>query len=237
MTDTSIPLSPETSSEIWNALLALDTPTVCNALEVVNPGRRAWGFNIRPFVCVRPALSPMLGFARTVRIRAAHRPAKRMDADGYYQYIAEGGPMPSIAIVQDVDDTPGYGAYWGEVNTNIHFGLGCLGVVTNGSVRDIPDSQEKFQMLAGMINPSHAFVNVVDWGGDVNVHGMEVSHANLVHADMHGAVVVPAGDAEAIVEEAAKIMAREHIVIEASQKPGFNMEKLREAWKGQAEIH
>tara|TARA_B110000259_G_scaffold2652_1_gene3151 strand:+ start:111 stop:593 length:483 start_codon:yes stop_codon:yes gene_type:complete len=160
-----------------------------------------------------------------------------MDADGYYQYIAEGGPMPSIAIVQDVDDTPGYGAYWGEVNTNIHFGLGCLGVVTNGSVRDIPDSQEKFQMLAGMINPSHAFVNVVDWGGDVNVHGMEVSHANLVHADMHGAVVVPAGDAEAIVEEAAKIMAREHIVIEASQKPGFNMEKLREAWKGQAEIH
>ena len=237
MTDPSIPLSPETSSEIWNALLALDTPTVCNALEVVNPGRRAWGFNIRPFVCVRPALSPMLGFARTVRIRAAHRPAKRMDADGYYQYIAEGGPMPRIAIVQDVDDTPGYGAYWGEVNTNIHFGLGCLGVVTNGSVRDIPDSQEKFQMLAGMINPSHAFVNVVDWGGDVNVHGMEVSHANLVHADMHGAVVVPAGDAEAIVEEAAKIMAREHIVIEASQKPGFNMEKLREAWKGQAEIH
>ena len=237
MTDPSIPLSPETSSEIWNALLALDTPTVCNALEVVNPGRRAWGFNIRPFVCVRPALSPMLGFARTVRIRAAHRPAKRMDADGYYQYIAEGGPMPSIAIVQDVDDTPGYGAYWGEVNTNIHFGLGCLGVVTNGSVRDIPDSQEKFQMLAGMINPSHAFVNVVDWGGDVNVHGMEVSHANLVHADMHGAVVVPAGDAEAIVEEAAKIMAREHIVIEASQKPGFNTEKLREAWKGQAEIH
>ena len=237
MTDPSIPLSPETSSEIWNALLALDTPTVCNALEVVNPGRRAWGFNIRPFVCVRPALSPMLGFARTVRIRAAHRPAKRMDADGYYQYIAEGGPMPSIAIVQDVDDTPGYGAYWGEVNTNIRFGLGCLGVVTNGSVRDIPDSQEKFQMLAGMINPSHAFVNVVDWGGDVNVHGMEVSHANLVHADMHGAVVVPAGDAEAIVEEAAKIMAREHIVIEASQKPGFNMEKLREAWKGQAEIH
>ena len=237
MTDPSIPLSPETSSEIWNALLALDTPTVCNALEVVNPGRRAWGFNIRPFVCVRPARTPMLGFARTVRIRAAHRPAKRMDADGYYQYIAEGGPMPSIAIVQDVDDTPGYGAYWGEVNTNIHFGLGCLGVVTNGSVRDIPDSQEKFQMLAGMINPSHAFVNVVDWGGDVNVHGMEVSHANLVHADMHGAVVVPAGDAEAIVEEAAKIMAREHIVIEASQKPGFNMEKLREAWKGQAEIH
>jgi len=71
----------------------------------------------------------------------------------------------------------------------------------------------------------------------VNVHGMEVSDSNLVHADMHGAVVVPAEDAEAIVEEATKIMARERIVIEASQRPGFNMAKLREAWKGQTEIH
>ena len=230
-------LSPELSPEIWNALLALDTPTVCNALEIVNPGRRARGFNIRPFVCVRPSLPPILGFARTVRIRAAHKPARRMDADGYYSYIAEGGPTPSIAIIQDVDDTPGYGAHWGEVNTNIHFGLGCLGVVTNGSVRDIPDSQAQFQMLAGMINPSHAFVNVVDWGSDVNVHGMEVSDSNLIHADMHGSVVVPVEDAEAIVDEAKKIMARERIVIEASQKPGFNMEKLREAWKGQSEIH
>ena len=230
-------LSPELSPEIWNALLALDTPTVCNALEIVNPARRARGFNIRPFVCVRPSLPPILGFARTVRIRAAHKPVRRMDADGYYSYIAEGGPTPSIAIIQDVDDTPGYGAHWGEVNTNIHFGLGCLGVVTNGSVRDIPDSQEKFQMLAGMINPSHAFVNVVDWGGDVNVHGMEVSDSNLIHADMHGSVVVPVEDAEAIVDEAKKIIARERVVIEASQKPGFNMGKLREAWKGQTEIH
>ena len=230
-------LSPELSPEIWNALLALDTPTVCNALEIVNPARRARGFNIRPFVCVRPSLPPILGFARTVRIRAAHKPVRRMDADGYYSYIAEGGATPSIAIIQDVDDTPGYGAHWGEVNTNIHFGLGCLGVVTNGSVRDIPDSQAQFQMLAGMINPSHAFVNVVDWGGDVNVHGMEVSDSNLIHADMHGSVVVPVEDAEAIVDEAKKIIARERVVIEASQKPGFNMGKLREAWKGQTEIH
>ncbi|MDG1861097.1 MAG: hypothetical protein P8J49_05840 [SAR324 cluster bacterium] len=42
------------------------------------------------------------------------------------------------------------------MNNNVHYGLGCLGVVTNSSVRDIPDSQENFQMLARMINPSHA---------------------------------------------------------------------------------
>ena len=227
----------ELTAEIREGLLALDTPTVCNALEVVNPARRARGFNIRPFVCVRPTLPPMLGYARTVRIRAAHKPEARFDADAYYSYIAEGGPCPSIAIIEDIDDTPGYGAHWGEVNTNIHYGLGCLGVITNGSVRDIPDSQPNFQMLAGMVNPSHAWVNVVDWGLTVNVHGMEVSHDDLVHADQHGAVVVPLADAANVIEEAEKIMARERIVIDAAQQPDFNMDKLRAAWKGMAEIH
>ena len=227
----------ELSDELRDGLLALDTPTICNALEIVDPARRARGFNVRPLVCIRPQLPPMLGFARTVRIRAAHKPTTRMDRDGYYGYIAEGGPLPSIAVIEDIDDVPGYGAHWGEVNTNIHYGLGCLGVVTNGSVRDIPDSQEKFQMLAGMVNPSHAWVNVVDWGLPVNVHGMEVSDQDLVHADMHGSVVIPLESAEAIVEEAAKIIAREKIVIEASQQPGFNLEKLKEAFAGMAEIH
>ena len=92
-------------------------------------------------------------------------------------------------------------------------------------------------MLAGMVNPSHAWVNVVDWGLTVNVHGMEVSHDDLVHADQHGAVVVPLADAANVIEEAEKIMARERIVIDAAQQPDFNMDKLRAAWKGMAEIH
>ena len=227
----------EVTDEMLEALTRLDTPTVCNALEAVAPDRRARGFNIRPLVCAHPELPPIVGYARTARMRAAHRAARPQDSDGYYSYIAEGGPLPSIVVVEDMDENPGYGALWGEVNTNIHYGLGCLGVVTNGSIRDIPDSQPKFQMLAGMINPSHAWVHVVDWGVPVNVHGMEVSHGELVHMDMHGAVVVPEQHVEAVIAEAQKIIARERIVINASQQPGFDMEKLRAAWKGMAEIH
>ena len=32
--------------------------------------------------------------------------------------------MPTIAVIQDVDDRPGYGAFWGEVQTAVHKGLG-----------------------------------------------------------------------------------------------------------------
>ncbi|MDA0788544.1 MAG: RraA family protein [Proteobacteria bacterium] len=227
----------ELSEELARALGALDTPTVCNALEVVDPNRRARGFNIKPLVCARPALPPVVAFARTARIRAQHRPAKPQDSVGYYTYIAEGGPLPSIAVIQDLDETPGYGALWGEVNTNVHYGLGCKGLVTNGSVRDIPDSAENFQMLAGMINPSHAWVHVVDWGMTVNVHGMECDDGDLVHADMHGACVIPIANAADVVTEADRIMKRERILINAAREPGFNMEKMKKAWAGMAEIH
>lgn len=227
----------EPTTEVLTRLGQLDTPTVCNALEVAAPERRTRGFNVKPLVCAHPELPPIVGFARTARIRAMHKPDRPPDNDGYYSYIAEGGPLPSVVVIQDLDEVPGYGAFWGEVNTNVHYGLGCIGLVTNGSIRDLPDSQEKFQMLAGMVNPSHAWVHVVDWEVPVNVHGMEVEHGALVHADRHGAVVVPVDKAEPVIEAATKIMARERILIEASQQPGFDMDKMREAWKGMSEIH
>lgn len=222
---------------LWDALKALDTPTVCNALEVVAPERRARGFNIRPLICAHPGLPPVVAYARTARLRATHKPAKPQDSVGYYTYIAEGGPQPSIVVIEDMDEVPGYGAFWGEVNTNVHLGLGCLGVVTNGSIRDLPDSAEQFQALAGMVNPSHAWVNIVDWGSPVHVHGMDVDDGDLVHADQHGAVVVPVASVEALLSEAERIMARERILIDAAKQPGFTIEKMRKAWAGMAEIH
>ncbi len=227
---------PELSAALLTALQALDTPTVCNALEVVEPSRRNTGFTIKPLVCVHPELPSLVAFARTVRMRAKNKPDKGPDPVGYYTYVAEGGPVPSVAVVEDLDEVPGWGALWGEVNTNVHLGLGCKGVITNGSVRDLPDSAAEFQMLAGMVNPSHSFVHVVDWGSNVNVHGMEVADGDLVHADQHGAVVIPLDSAQGVVDQAKKQMAVERILIDAAKQPGFDMAKMREAWAAQGAL-
>ena len=225
------------SAEILRELGTFDTPTICNAIEVVDPERRNRGFSIRPFFCAHPNLPTVVGYARTARIRSQHKPTSAGDAIGYYRYISEGGPLPSIIVIDDVDDIPGYGAFWGEVNTNIHFGLGCIGLITNGSVRDIKDSAENFQMLAGMVNPSHSWAHVVDWGSPVNVHGMECEDGDLIHADMHGACVIPEGLEERVIAEAKLIAAQEAILIEESKKPGFNVDKIIDAYKRMAEIH
>ena len=229
--------------ELTDALLAelksIDTPTVCNALEILVPERRGYGFTTRPLICTRPELRPVVGIARTATIRAAHPSDPDADQayarDAYYDYI-DAGPKPSVVVIQDLDDERGYGSFWGEVNSNIHKGLGCDAVITNGSVRDIPDIAEGFQMLADRIGPSHAFVHVIDFARPVAVAGMRVSDGDVIHVDQHGAVVIPQ-DVCAGVKQAADLIARrERVVISASQKRGFNADALRRAQREAAEI-
>jgi len=223
-------------------LQSIDTPTVCNALEVLSPDRRGYGFTTQPLVCTRPELPPMVGIARTATIRAAHpsdlegREAADL-AQKYYAYIDEGS-KPSIIVIQDLDgDQRGYGSFWGEVNSNIHKGLGALGVITDGSVRDIPDIAEGFQLMADRIGPSHAHVHVVDFNRPVTVAGMRVSDGDLIHADQHGAVIIP-DEVAGKVKAAADLIARqERVIIEAAQETGFNIDRLRKAWGDSAEIH
>jgi regulator of RNase E activity RraA len=235
-------MTPELDEGLRAALMAIDTPTVCNALEVVAPERRGYGYTVSPLICLRPGLPPMVGHARTAAIRAAHPSdlrgaAARELQDAYYAYV-DAGPKPAIILIQDLDGPArGYGSWWGEVNSNVHKGLGCLGVITDGSIRDLPDIAEGFQMLADRVGPSHAFVHPVAYGEPITVAGMRVRHGDLVHADQHGAVVIPWEVAERVPEAAAAIARREKVIIEASKEPGFGIDRLRRAWGDAAEIH
>ncbi|HEY7664875.1 MAG TPA: RraA family protein [Xanthobacteraceae bacterium] len=217
-------------------LQSIDTPTVCNLIEIVAPERRGGGYTVRHLHCPFPELAPIVGFARTVTFKGkdavplgqAGYMQKRLD---YLDYVAA-EPRPSIMIMEDVDgEHVGYGAFWGEVQSNIHRALGCLGVVTNGSVRDIPMIAPGFQMLAGSIVPSHAYVHVVDFGIDVNVHGMAVRSGDLVHADRHGAVVVPVDKIDAMQAALDALAAREAKII-AAAKAGGDLAAIKAALAG-----
>ncbi|MEP7115283.1 MAG: RraA family protein, partial [Ilumatobacteraceae bacterium] len=143
---------------------------------------------------------------------------------------------PSVVVIQDLDEERGYGSFWGEVNSNIHKGLGCAGVITDGSVRDLPDIADGFQMWADRIGPSHAFVHVVDFSRSVTVAGMRVSDGDVIHADQHGAVVIPHAVCGEIKAAADLIGRRERVIITAAQQPGFDVEALRRAQRESAQI-
>lgn len=234
--------TPPLSSADLEVLKTLDTPTVCNCLELLIPERRGWGYTVDPLICSYPNLPPMVGYARTSTIRSMN-PQKGDPADlksrrlAYYEYVESGGPRPSIIVLQDIDPLPGYGSFWGEVQSNVHKGLGALGTITNGCVRDIPDCAPGFQFISGTVKPSHAFVHVVAFNVDVTVAGMDVCPGDLIHADRHGAVVIPVEVASKVPETAAMISRKEAVVIGSAQQPGFSVKDLRKAFEEQEDIH
>ena len=220
----------------FDFLQSIDTPTVCNLIEIVAPERRGFGYTVKHLHCPFPELAPIVGFAKTVTFKAKDAVAlgdagymqRRLD---YLDYVAA-SPRPSIMVMEDLDgEHVGYGAFWGEVQSNVHKALGCLGVVTSGSIRDIPMIAKGFQMLAAMIVPSHAYVHVVDFGLDVEVAGMAVKSGDLIHADRHGAIVVPVEAIDAMQAAADKLAATEARII-AAARSGGGVAAIKAAMKG-----
>ena len=92
-------------------------------------------------------------------------------------------------------------------------------------------------MLADRVVPSHAYVHVVDYGRPVNVAGMRVRHGDLIHANQHGAVVIPHDAAEKVRSAADDVIRREGIIIDAARQPGFTFAKLVAARERRTDIH
>lgn len=221
-----------------NALLELlrsvDTPTVCNAIEVAEGKRGFARFTRGTVLSSDPDADAIVGYARTAKIAGAAPSndapetvrAVRMD---YYRHMASGS-RPALAVIEDLDGEHAVGAYWGEVNASVHKGFGLSGALTNGVMRDLGDLPEGFPVIAGSIGPSHGFVHVKEVGTPVTVFGLTISNGDLVHADRHGALIVPEDLVAGLAEAVRKMQETEQIVLSAARAPDFDFQAFEEAW-------
>ncbi|MPN58863.1 hypothetical protein SDC9_206579 [bioreactor metagenome] len=109
-------------------------------------------------------------------------------------------------VVQDLDRPLTYGAFWGEVNSNVHRALGCVGTITDGAVRDIDEmTNAGFKAIARRLCVGHAYSTPVEWGCEVFVFGTAVRPGQLIHADKHGFIIIP-GQCEDRILDAAVFM-------------------------------
>lgn len=228
MTRTEIP------TDLLLTLRQVDTPTVCNAIEVAQGKRGFARFTRGTMQHSCPGAPAMVGRARTARIAGLAPPlepaevirARRLE---YFRAMAR-GPAPTVAVVEDLDFPNCIAGWWGEVHVAVHKGLGLSGAVTNGVVRDLDVMDQGFPVLAGSIGPSHGFVHVVELGTQVSVMGVQVCEDDLVHADRHGALVIPEDVIPDLAEAIDTVIANEAIILEPAKSPGFNLEKLEKAW-------
>jgi regulator of RNase E activity RraA len=136
-------------------------------------------------------------------------------------------PLPRIAVIQDLDPTPGGGACVGEVHAAILKALHCDGVITNGAVRDLPAvSKLDFPMFAPLVAVSHAYLHLVDYGQPVEIFGLQIRAGDLLFADCHGVVSIPLAIAAELPEAAERIRSKEKRIVQGCLSPAFSTEKL-----------
>ncbi len=218
---------------LMKLLRSVDTPTVCNAIEVAQ-GKRGFNDFTRGTMQCSDVSQAVVGYARTAKIAAVEPPtepadvikARRMQ---YYRHMAEGGDG-CVAVVEDLDYPHAIGAYWGEINTTVHKGFGMAGALTNGVMRDLGDLPKGFPVVAGSIGPSHGFVHVREIGTPVEIFGMTVNDGDLVHADRHGALVIPNDIVDVLEAAILKLLETEKVVLEPARADGFDFEAFEKAW-------
>lgn len=191
----------------WN------TPTIYNGWEQITRHDAARdAFNLEEARDFMPQMGPMVGYAVTVVIEPGnpeHKKNKLEAKEGYRRYVA-GAPGPKIVIVQDLDKPAVLGSFWGEVNSNVHRALGCVGTITDGAIRDVDEmTNAGFKALARRLCVGHAHSTPVRWGVPVEVFGRTVEPGQLIHADKHGFLAIPFGDEPGLLEAARFMDANE----------------------------
>lgn len=197
------------------ALREFDSPTICNAVEGFHVRDHTSGYT-RPGLIRRVSLDgkPMVGYARTARISAFDPMDQRhwTAMEQYYRQY-ENFDLPQVSVIQDVDETP-IGSFWGDVQATVHRALGCVGGITNGGVRDLKEVESVgFHLFSKVVLVAHANVHIVEAGVPVTVFGLTVYPGDLIHADYHGAVIIPGEIAKDVARACQQAMNAENALL------------------------
>lgn len=225
------------AGETAAALQPFDTCTVANAIETFGVRLRNEGYVSGGVRCLSPHLPPTVGYAYTLRVRTSSPPmlgqGSHVDRTDWWEDLAQ-IPSPRIVVVEDVDRQPGAGAFIGGLHAEILHTLGCVGALTNGAVRDLPQAAALgFQLFAGSVSVSHAYVHIVATGEPVKIDGLEIRPGDLLHGDVHGVIRVPAEIASKVPAVASRMQHEEKQILHYCRSEGFSLAGLRELLKSQ----
>jgi len=218
------------TEDLLDQLRKIDTPTIANALELMEIRPRTEGF-MRPEIrSISTVTETHIGYAVTGVISARHKSPNALERRDYYEAI-EAIPTPRMVVLHDLDYPATIGSYWGEIQGNIALGLGCVGAVTDGGVRDLKEAEEMgFPFWAKEVLVSHGYVHAVAYNVPVDVGGVYIQPSDLIAADLHGVIQVPLDAAERLPAAAKALAEQEAIVIAAAQAKGVSVDSLSEAW-------
>jgi regulator of RNase E activity RraA len=216
-------------TELIETLKKIDTPTVSNAVELLDVRRRSENFAPLDIRCLFPDLGPMVGYAVTAQVETITRmePLDPNQTMALYEAV-EASPMPAIVVFQEIGGFREFAAHCGEVMATVLGNFGAIGMVTDCAVRDLNECRALgFHYFARGAVASHGYCRIASVGRPVQILGMTIRPGDLLHGDLNGLLEIPREHAEKIPDLVEQVRTSERSLMDEVRAGGFTLEKLR----------
>ena len=214
------------SPDILEELKQFDSPTIYNAVEALE-GTPNLDYTDHTIRCLLPEFGPIIGYALTAEVTTNDPDSAAVSWDDYYTMLDE-RDGPSIAVIKDVDSNPGRGASFGDGMATLHKRLGVVGVVIDGTVRDLAGIRHVgMPTFAWGTVPGHGQFNATRLDAPVTAGQLRVHPGCLLFADGDGVVRIPSDRADEVLDHARQVREREAGIFEFYRSPDFTLAEMR----------
>ena len=196
-------------NKIINDYKEFDSATVQNAMILVrgyvdantdytSPDLKSYNFD-----------KPIVGVAVTGKVTPLNEPSSKIDFNDLYGNIKK-NDLPVIVVLEDVEKEKGRAAIIGDVMANMARVLGAVGMVAEGSVRDIPGIKKANMPVWGKGRvPGHGPFNLVETQTSVEVANLKINPGDLLIADEDGITRIPLDIAEETLQKCLEVRKKE----------------------------
>lgn len=211
------------------ALRAIDSPTIANAIETFGLRPRVAGYVGYDIRCIFPELSATVGFAVTCTVDSTTEGREGIGFHHLYDLLQR-SPKPAIVAMQDAGPDCLHSCHAGEIMATTMKRLGAVGILTDGGLRDVQQIRALggFQLFCPGLVVSHGNPICVAVGDDVTISGLRVRMGDLLHGDANGLVHIPDACLDELVPAAQRILAREADTLRYINSPEFTIGPIPE---------
>ena len=219
------------SKQVLERLQTIDTPTICNLIELFEVRPRNNGFMNHHIKACFPEMPPVVGYAATATFRSSGSPNKK---DSYASVIEQVERFeelsgPAVVVFQDIDE-PVTAATFGDLMCSTYQNFGAVGLVTSGTGRDLEQVRSLgFPVFTNGAICAHGYCHIPQIYVPVHVGGILIYPNDLIHGDENGVTTIPVQITDELVDIHGDFVAAESIVLDLMQQGSASLNAYRKA--------